>query len=257
MIVPAAYKFISIILMLWEINYCSERLRLPTDLPVKEQDLRAESVFPPSVIGFAGRLDTSKFSFSFAKSGRLRFITKLDDGRGNQTLHEYLEHLSQVKSTINTNNAYRIATNWLAAMEIDLPRLEKEHPPAVRQQTFVPWAGFATNNAETPLPIFDVKWGDWARPVIDIQISGATGELLKLRQEDDSYSKRPASLIKDMDKLLAISDEEFQKYSPSERSNLVVRFAAVQYPALTKPSFPETNSVSPVPQNGNSTAKQN
>jgi len=80
--------------------------------------------------------------------------------------------------------------------------------------------------------------------VIDIQISGATGELLKLRQEDDSYSKRPASLIKDMDKLLAIPDEEFLKMSPLEQNSLIVRFAAVHYPPLDKLSSPATNAVS-------------
>jgi hypothetical protein len=66
---------------------------------------------------------------------------------------------------------------------------------------------------------------------------------LKLRQEDDSYSKRPAALIKDMDKLLAIPDEEFLKYSPTERSNLIVRFAAVHYPPLDNAASPATNAV--------------
>ncbi len=36
-----------------------------------------------------------------------------------------------------------------------------------------------------------------------------------------------------MDKLLAIPDEEFLKYSPQEKSNLVARFSAVTYPPIT------------------------
>jgi hypothetical protein len=230
MVVSLAYKYVAIIVMLAEINFCAGRLNLPDQLPIKESDLRAEAVFAPSVIGFAGRLDTQKYSFSFAKDGRLRFITKLDNGRGNQTLRVYLEGLSKIKSTITTADAYRIATNWCAAVEIDLPRLEKDHPPIVKQQTFVPWAGSGDTNAEVPLPIFDVKWGDWAHPVVDVQISGAHGELLKFRQEVTTYSKRPASLIKNLDELLAIPDEEFLKYTDMDRSNLVVRFAAVNYP---------------------------
>jgi len=234
MIVPLAYKYIAIILMLAEINFCSGRLYLPADLPIEEQNLRAEAVFSPRVIGFAGRLDTDKYSFSFAKDGRLRFITKLNNGRGDKTLREYLEGLAKIPSIINTNGAYRIATNWLTAMDVDLQRLEKDHPPIVKQQTFMSWAEDSKPSTEIPLPIFDVKWGDWSQPVIDIQISGATGELLKLRQEDDSYSRRPASLIKDMDKLLAIPDEQFLKYSSEERSNLVVRFSAVSYSQTIK-----------------------
>jgi hypothetical protein len=60
-------------------------------------------------------------------------------------------------------------------------------------------------------------------------IAGDTKDLLYLRQEDDSYSKRPATLIKDVDSLLAIPDAEFLTYSTLERSNLVSRFAAVDY----------------------------
>jgi hypothetical protein len=248
MIVPLAYKYVAIIVMLAEINFCASRLHLPDNLPIKEQDIKAAAVSPPRVIGFAGRIDTGKYYFSFIESGRLRFIINRNDDRGNMTLREYLEGLSRIKSSMNTNDAYRIATNWLVAMDVDVQRLEKDHPSTTRQQSFMPWPSDGNTNTvirvdsegnilpadgntnrEIPLPLFDVKWGDWAEPVIDVKISGVTGELLKLRQEDDSYSKRPASLIKDADKLLAIPDEEFLKYSPLERSNLVVRFAAVNY----------------------------
>ena len=102
---------------------------------------------------------------------------------------------------------------------------------------------------EVPVPLFYVEWRtNRINDAIDVMISGLTGELLNLRQEDDSYSKRPTSLIKDMDKLLAIPDEEFLKYSPLEKSNLVVRFAAIHYPVeditngASSPS--ETNALS-------------
>jgi hypothetical protein len=95
MIVSLAYKSVAVALMLVEINFCAGRLNLPDQLPIKESALRAQAIFPPRVIGFVGRLDTEKYSFSFAKDGRLRFITKLDNGRGNQTLREYLEGLSK------------------------------------------------------------------------------------------------------------------------------------------------------------------
>lgn len=231
MIVPLAYKCVAVTLMLAEINICASRLHLPVDLPMKEQDIKAEAVFPPGIIGFAGRIDTEKYSFSFAKSGRLRFITNLNDNRGNLSLREYQEQISHIKSVINTNDAYRIATNWLVAMDVDVQRLEKENSHMSKQQFFTAWPDNEKNNVEREftLPFFDVKWGNWTQPVIDVKISGATGELLKLRQEDDSYSKRPVSLIKDVDKLLTIPDEEFLKYSRAERSNLVVRFTNLNF----------------------------
>ena len=118
-------------------------------------------------------------------------------------------------------------------MEIDLKRLEKEQPPLITQRFFLTNTGDGTSKEKVLLPIFDVTWGHKPNEAINVSISGINGELLKLRQEDDTYSMRPASLIKDMDKLLAIPDEEFLKYSDMERSNLVVRFAAVRYPPIT------------------------
>jgi hypothetical protein len=239
MIAPLAYKYVALAAMLAEINYCAARLHLPVEVPVRERDIRQEFIPSPSVIGFGGRLDTEKYSFCFAMSGRLRFIVLLDDGRGTLSLREYQESLARKKSKISTQEAYRIATNWLCALDVDVKRLEKGHRPISTQQFTRSWE--SETNADLALPLFDVVWGDRLHPLIDIEISGVNGELMKLRQEDDSYSRRPAELITNMDKLLSISDQEFLKYTPEQRSNLVAQFAAVKYPPLVKPS-PDTNN---------------
>ena len=234
-----AYKYVALAVMMAEINYCANQLHLKEKLPIKEEDATMSNIFDPSIMGFAGRIDTAEYSFCFSKSGRLRFITKLEDYRyqsmglyrGNQSTREFMEQLSQIKSTINTNDAYRLATNWLASIDVDLEKLQQEKPATVEQQFF------ESSKGPVPVPLFYVNWGKEGRdelghpmgPVVDIMVSGINGELLNLRQEDDSYSKRPAALIKDMDKLLAIPDAEFLKYSPEELSNLVTRFSTVKY----------------------------
>lgn len=249
--IPLAFKYVAIAVMLTEANFCADRLHLQENLPIKGQNLIMQNAFELGNIGFAGRIDTTQYSFGFAHGGKIRIITKLEDNRyqsmglyrGNQSMKEFMERFSQIKSTINTNDAYRLATNWLTAIDIDVERLQKENPLKVEQQFTLSEKG-----GEAPCPLFYVKWGDekidelghGTPPVIDIMISGINGELLNLRQEDDSYSKRPAVLIKDMDKLLAIPDEEFLKYSPEERSNLVVRFSAVTYSQTN--SFAQTNA---------------
>ncbi len=228
--VPFAYKLVACAAMLAEINFATRELHLPDCSRVKYEDVRAQFVFHPAVIGFAGRLDTEKYSFAFAKSGRLRFITRLDDGRGNMSFSEYQRQLSLKKSQITTNDAYQIAARWLRAIEVDLPRLEKAKPPAVRQRTFPASQGEGNPGKPVQLPVFDVKWGDWADPAITVSISGVDQSLLVLRQEDDSYSKRPVELIRNIDKLLAIPDEEFVKYSPAQLKDLVTRFAVIKHP---------------------------
>jgi hypothetical protein len=198
---PLAYKFVVSVVMLAEVTFCARQLQLPVDLPIKQQDIRMQFIPHPRVIGFAGRIDIGDYSFSFAKSGRLRFITSLKDDRGNSPLPEYLERLSRINSSIDTSGAYRIATNWLMAIDIDLQRLEREKPVKVEQQFFISTLDGGRTNVHVPLPLFSLQWGDWRQvrpgwgdmeaPAIRITISGTNGGLLILRQENDSYSKRP------------------------------------------------------------------
>jgi len=80
-----------------------------------------------------------------------------------------------------------------------------------------------------PLPLFLVRWGEWDNPSIKVTILGTTKELLELRQEDVSFSKRPKFLVHDAESLLAIPDSRFGKLSKSERIDLLERHAPVEY----------------------------
>jgi hypothetical protein len=113
--VPLAYKFVATSVMLLELNHCASRLQLSISFPLTEQDIVREEVFHPGTIGFAGRVDTTNYSFRFAKSGRLRFITRLDSdyqaysttkAQGNLKTTEFLPRLAGIPSVINTNQAY-------------------------------------------------------------------------------------------------------------------------------------------------------
>lgn len=218
---------------------------------VSDPRVRSSLQHRPTEYGFAGRIDTSKYMFSFPAGmslrphpGKLRYIIRLDNGfqaysitktQGDLPTRDFLPQLVGIDTTIDTNSAYQIATNWLAAVDVDVQRLEKEQPVTVEQHFLRDYG---------PLPIFEVSWG--GKPAVSIWIAGDTKDLLRLRQEDDSYSKRPFALIKDMDKLLAIPDAEFLKYSPQDKSNLVARFAAVTYPPLTNElhgSLSQTNAL--------------
>jgi len=63
-----------------------------------------------------------------------------------------------------------------------------------------------------------------------MMFSAVSGELLELNMGTATTCKLP--LIKDLSKLLAIPDDEFLKYSDTERSNLVVRFSDMPLPML-------------------------
>ncbi|MCL4788206.1 MAG: hypothetical protein KJ070_15670 [Verrucomicrobia bacterium] len=230
--------------MLSEINFCATRLQLALPLPVRADAILRQFILPPERrSSFAGRIDTFQYSFSFPRSGRLGYITRLQEGTPVAALQppegvaikDHLWQLAHRKSRLDTDDAYRLAAKWLAAIEVDVRSLEFQHPLHARQMKYRRGTWLMLFHRQVPLPVFEVKWGlvephTHRYPVVTITLYGDTQELLELRQEDDSYSKCPTEIISEMDKLLAISDEAFSNYSDIERNDLVTRFTKVSPP---------------------------
>jgi hypothetical protein len=235
-----AYKYVAIIAMLAEVNFCADKLELPGGHPILPNQLRVASVAPPKIMNFGGRLDSERYSFCFSETGRLRYITKLNPF-GDLNVADQNRALSRERSLINTNDAYTLATNWLALMAVDVRELQKTNVVEV-QQRFC-YSEEATSG-KVLLPIWYVKWGMWSDPTVNVSIDGRNKELLYLRLEDDSFSKRPVGLIRDREKLLSIPDDEFMKYSSAQQSNLVTQFAAVSYPVGSAPLASTNVSIS-------------
>jgi hypothetical protein len=183
-----AYKHVMIALMLAEANYCAENLKLRTKLPIVTTELRFGLIHPPEIAKYGlcgGRVDNADYAFSFPRGGRLQYIQRLTpfDRKPDQAHH-------RSASVTTTNQAYSMATNWLTALSVDIPQLERTNAPEVRQQ--VCWS--ASGHKDGLLPIFEVKWGLWDKPKVEISIDGQRKELLYLRVEDLSFSRRPSEL---------------------------------------------------------------
>jgi hypothetical protein len=244
LVIPLAYKYVAIAVMLVEINFCAGRLQLMNEAPITVKSLNLQHVANPYVTGFGGTLETTNYSFVFFEDGKLRRIQRINKFE-KIPLRALQLKLYRMPSLINTNEAYQLATNWLSAISVDVLTLEQRHPHSVIQKYFYP---DSTSIKDLPekrkkialLPIFHVFWGDEKEPAVMVSIFGPTKEMLGIYQNDDSFSLRPAELVKDADKLLAIQDEEFLKYSDEERSNLVVRFSAVNCSQTNAPA--ETNA---------------
>jgi hypothetical protein len=128
-----------------------------------------------------------------------------------------------MKYIVKTNDIYRMATNWLVALDIDVDKMEK-----VKHLYVDRYPIFHSIRGDVPNPVLDVEWQSetgYDRGAVTVEISAVTGELLELRDEQGYFSKKKQPLINDVDTLLAFRDEEFWKYSTLERSNLLVRFA--------------------------------
>jgi hypothetical protein len=233
---PLAYKYVAIMAMMSQINYHAPRMHLPIDVPVKEQDIRFLHVSPPiamsNVEDMGGRLQVKNYSFTFATDWRA--IYNLDEF-GKHSLgipaltrdesgNKIMERASLMKYTVNTNDAYRLATNWIAGLDVDIAKLEAAHRPVIDDEMFHSKRGLV------PSPLMSVEW---QRPGYDpagvrVEISAVSGELLTLYDGNGPFHNPPQRFIKDLKSLLAISDEEFLKYNDQERRALVERFAPVQ-----------------------------
>lgn len=228
--------------MLMEAGFCAARLRLPLKLPITEQDIRGRFISPPHRLAmfghrpiFGGRIDLDRFSFSFSESCTLRYI--VDSGHewyelesDSQEMEAYCKAAAKRPCVLDGPGAYHMAMSLLTAIDVDVEKLNKDQLPGVKQMK---------RTVDTlPLPLFDVSWnrdfdfGDgkvFNMPVVSVFIAGDTGQLIHIKQNEDSYSRRPNELIKNVDKLLAIADSDFLKYTPGQRGHLIKEFAAVQY----------------------------
>jgi hypothetical protein len=171
-------------------------------------------------VDHGGAIDVTNFSFSFGD--RHCFIVKLHSF-GGLSAAEQNETLSHAKSLVTTNQSYELATNWLRLLDVDIAKLEAANKPEVRQRWF--WVQ-GTPLRNVLLPIFYVRWGPWEDATVEVMIDGRTRDLLELREKgQQAYTRKPSRLVNDLERLLAITDEEFLGYSSDQRSNLVARFA--------------------------------
>jgi len=233
-----AFRAAVISRMTEEANYFAERLKLPTPHPLRMTDVRYTYVSPPwySVInqtnfpywpltiftnkifdsgipreqrlwaikiGVNGTIETTNFFFSF-NHGRIWDVQRLSEHTVGRYAHN-LDELVGKSSLIDTNGAYQLATQWLAAVDIDVTALERQFPHTVNQLHYLPRA--ATN--EVVLPLYYVDFG--LRPIhrnspVEVEILGATKELQELIINDLSFSRRPAMLIPNALDLIRATD---------------------------------------------------
>jgi hypothetical protein len=226
-----AYKYAVISILLIEANFCAKRLDLPVKEPILASDLTYELIAPVTTLKFGGaggRIDAGGYSFSEGHHLHC-FITKVNPF-GDISTAEENRVLSRSKSLIDTNGAYRLATNWLMQIEVDVAKLERENRVQIRQRSWLPDAG----SPAQPLPVFELRWGNLMYPKVLVSIDGRNKQLLYIRLHDQgSFSKRPVDLIKNITNLLSIPDDTFIKYSALQRSNLVAQYCGIVDSSVT------------------------
>lgn len=244
--VSLAYKYVALALMMAEANHAVHQLGVPGWKPVSPPDLVSYYITPPRLHP-GGSIDTATHLFGFGREGRLQFIHRREL-EPDLSIEERHRHWAKMKSLVDTNEAYALASNWLARLEVDVIALQRSHPASVAQEYYHPGGQISQR---VMLPRFEVRWGtNQMRPAVWVSVFGPTKEPIYIRQEDISFSRRPRGLVKDVERLLAIPNGEFATWSAQEKSNLVVESSVASYAELPLPALLPRNQAT------NSTVRQ-
>jgi hypothetical protein len=207
--ISPAYSNAITTLMVNEASFFAEHLNLPLPRPLRIADVSAH-ISSPEFYRELGYVEAKGFEFHFPEPndppatneyGNVRFIEpgKLAYVLKKKPLKEYRdedgelgEKFFSLTPAIDERTAYELATQWLAAVHVDVMALEKEYKPLSVRAEYRTASGSRRKG-----PIFGVTWGGpgETEPPVQVQILGTTKELIALRMEDTRFSRRSPIVI--------------------------------------------------------------
>jgi hypothetical protein len=209
----AAYQAAVVQLMIGEANFAAQQLGLPETVPTATNLLVIAEVQPPAR-GVGGAVGTTNYTFSFDK-GRLRLLRKRDWLKKISPPGTNLFDLTRQPSLLDTNGAHQLATQWLAALDVDVAALEQNQrrhmlqiaTPNIASGELLATAQAGQRATKILTPLFVISWGERPPPrdfmnAARVKLLGSTKELLELDVQEDAGWKRPRLVVTNKAELL-------------------------------------------------------
>jgi hypothetical protein len=165
--------------------------------------------------GALGSLRTTNFSYGFGKGKHLCYITRLIKG-SNPHDYEVNKPYEIDPSTVNTNAAYILATQWLAKAFVDVSRLSTSSVVSTEPLVIL----HMTTSKYT------VEWGQGSmlingvsmpKPVAKVVLASPQNELWTLRVEDPTFILRKPLEITNLDFLLSQTNATAETNVPTSQ----------------------------------------
>ena len=188
-------------LIIREANQAAQVLQLPEHLPICESNV-VESFLSPlryaQETGAIGTISTTNYCYCVSRSNKLCYILGVhqntDCARWEQ---DYLWPVSRV----DTNAAYQLATQWLAAVSIDVAGLNRDFSLSIETDNlyvrpppgkFVPVYSVAwcKPHEQNPNIVYASGTPRW-RVIASVRLFLPTKTLIQVRVEDPKYILRP------------------------------------------------------------------
>jgi len=237
LLVTAAYKYVALAVMLTNCNVFMQQTHLPLDHPITQKEVSSWSVTPPRLMGFGGSVVTEKYFFGFGHDHFANFWQKeFRSASWPEGIMKQHERWSKMPSQTGTNEVRQLALNWLTDLGVDVATMEKKYPCKIKQRFFYQNGSGnleSQSDANVPLPIVEISLGSipirghpgYDYPAVTMTIFGPTKELIEYHLMDDALMLRPKLEIKNAEQLLTISNEVFNAFDETQKSNLVGQFS--------------------------------
>ena len=211
------YNREAIRLVLEEANEAARQLGLPEKLPITEGDLQQAYAVPYGLTRFGRRGIGSVWTANYVYFvGIDRRLSGIAHARYNEACNKWRAEYRWPTNRIDTNGAYQLATQWLAAVSMDVDRLNEDCKVLIRPNAY--WNSGLIKK-RTFVPIYDVHWltpenqakgGDVAYVCLFLP----TKTLIDLSVRHPKYILRDPILFTNLNELL--SEPEERTVAPPE-----------------------------------------
>jgi len=185
-----------------EANVIAQEWHLKEDLPILETNLVKYYITPPMMargMQMAGNITTSNYTYCIAAGNKfsgLIFYPKQGDKKDEADLKtKYLFPMSQN----DTNAAYQLSTQYLAAIKVDVPALENDSKIEVR-----PWMPEGPHGQHF-VPLYWIIWKskEDKTPIATMRVLLPSREIRELYIKNGEYIHRNPIELPSSDSLLS------------------------------------------------------
>ena len=201
MFTTPAYRKEALRLLVQEANKVAQELNLPEPLPIAETNLVKSYISSPRMAqgtGAIGNITTSNFTYYVSSGNKFSYLTPRNAETGYSLLQK---NYSWPMSRMDTNAAFKLATQLLAAASMDVSALNSNCN--VQVDAFIPEG----KNGKHFVPLYWVYWvakdGSGSGPVALVQVFEPAKSIRQLRVNRSEYILRQPLQITNLDYLLS------------------------------------------------------
>jgi len=203
-----AYRKEALQLVIDEANRVAQELNLPENLPITDSNIIRAFISPPQMVkvGF-GNITTSNYTYYVTVGDKFSYLEKHFADVMNKDYVELKAQYSWPISQMDTNAAYQMATQWLAAASMDVEAINRDcniHVEALTPEG---------KNGAHFVPLYRVYWtekgGKSFAPVASVEFLEPTKTLRQLRVNKSEYILRNPLQVAGFDYL------QFQTNAPA------------------------------------------